>query len=513
MAAYLVRGLIVIRNFKDIAQVYSIMSSSIHSKLVELLQNVFSTECLSISSDRTASQDHHTKTLILSSARTATVSHLAELLLHILLSQPPFKHTDAELWKVHTQCFSSIWTTNYSTSSHESGRSDSYELTPTACLSLLSDIRLDFHRVEKQGFGFVSELLFSCLKQLSPKGATRNLNIRGWVSSHTAAVAILGELLHAVPSADWQDLDIDVTYTVELWKCLELLCSGASWWSIESLEYLENIVRLGQFIFLLPVSSALLKTALRIEMNPVDIHATITTLLEPLEKRLGVCGAGKINAFTPTPFSFPVLPTLDRHDFTKDYEFANLRVLFAAWMNSSAKHRGSESVRAPWSMHAVLQHTEAYKKLVAHPQSGVRVALLYIFNETQCGFNGFKPSTDAKAIELLKVFISYKHQNIDLQTSPASSRTTFTHNLDVGPDACVTANAKWALPWLWHRRATDSNFTMAMTSAWLIHSCSSGGKLTTDHSIVKTIKEHTKPAFDVFDVSTKHCDLKGFWFN
>lgn len=120
-------------------------------------------------------------------------------------------------------------------------------------------------------------------------------------------------------------------------------------------------------------------------MKPADVHATVTTLLEPLEGRLGVSGAGKINAFTPSPFTFPMLTSLDRHVFSKDYEFASLRVLFPSWISSTNLNPLATN---PKSMSGVLQHTEAFKKLKHHPHSAIRVALIYIFNETQLGYRG-----------------------------------------------------------------------------------------------------------------------------
>lgn len=87
--------------------------------------------------------------------------------------------------------------------------------------------------------------------------------------------------------------------------------------------------------------------------------------------------------FTPTPFEFPLSSTLDRHDFTEAYEFANLRVLFVVWVNADPAHRELDEYKGPWRMDEILQHTGAYKRLKLHPESAVRVALGYIFNEVQ----------------------------------------------------------------------------------------------------------------------------------
>jgi hypothetical protein len=62
--------------------------------------------------------------------------------------------------------------------------------------------------------------------------------------------------------------------------------------------------------------------------------------------------------------------------------------MFVVWINGEDGHRRMEEFKAPWDMQVVLQHTEAYKKLKAHPESAVRVALVYVFNEIQSGCEG-----------------------------------------------------------------------------------------------------------------------------
>lgn len=118
-------------------------------------------------------------------------------------------------------------------------------------------------------------------------------------------------------------------------------------------------------------------------MKPAEVHSTLTILLAPLERLHGFPVSENVNAFTPTPFNFPISSALERHDFTKAFEFANLRVLFVSWVNADAAHRGFEEFRIPWGMDMVLQHTEAYKRLKSHPESALRVSLVYIFNEVQ----------------------------------------------------------------------------------------------------------------------------------
>lgn len=120
----------------------------------------------------------------------------------------------------------------------------------------------------------------------------------------------------------------------------------------------------------------------------MDVHATLSHLLEPLERIHGFPIAKKINAFAPNPFSFPLCSALERHDFTKDYEFANLRTLFVAWVNADAVHRGLDEFKNPWGIDMVLQHADAFKRLKLHSESAVRIALGYIFNEVQLGKEG-----------------------------------------------------------------------------------------------------------------------------
>lgn len=117
--------------------------------------------------------------------------------------------------------------------------------------------------------------------------------------------------------------------------------------------------------------------------EPSQVHTTLSHLLAPLEQIHGVPYKGDVGAFAPRPFGIPLVSGLERHNFAASYEFINLRVLFVAWINACAKHRKMEKFWTPWDIGLVLQHTEGFKRLKAHPESAVRVALLYIFNETQ----------------------------------------------------------------------------------------------------------------------------------
>lgn len=111
---------------------------------------------------------------------------------------------------------------------------------------------------------------------------------------------------------------------------------------------------------------------------------------------------------------------------------------------------------------------------------------------------GFKPSTDSKAIELLKVFIAYRHMQVgSAASSPITAKSPGLR--EPGPEECVTAHAEWMLPWIWKRRATDADFAMVMTSAWLNTSCS-GSMLDIKHPVYLLVKQHVDAAFEVFHV-------------
>ncbi|KAF8251783.1 hypothetical protein K440DRAFT_637026 [Wilcoxina mikolae CBS 423.85] len=387
--------------------------------LIDLLEELFSTPGISIVSESSAPIEYHTTTLLLQSARTATTPQLIELLLHILLSHPPFEHNDPKLLRTQQQRFFAIWTRNHDLASGKASAEDDV-LTATDGINVLASLRPDFQRLRDSGFRFICELLLSCLQRLSPESSSRNLNIRGWVDAHGAAVTVLSELLLSIPAADWLRLDEQAECAVPL-------------------ECHAN------------------------EMPP-DVHSIVTTLLGLLERRLGVVTSSRINAFTPSPYKFPTVPALDRHDFKRDYEIANLRVMFVSWMNAEDVHRQMEEFKAPWNMQVVLQHTEAYKKLKAHPDSAV--------------------------------YISHVHLQRTSTTSPLSSKTSLREELESRPEACIIANAEWCIPWLWRKRAADTQFVIVMTSAWLGSACN--GPLSKAHPVFRLIEKHADNAFDVF---------------
>jgi hypothetical protein len=234
----------------------SMAEPSAYQALLDLLEEIFSIPCIAISSDSSASTEYRTTTLLLQSARSAPLPQLVELILHLLLSHPPFTHTAADLLISHPQRFLVIWNHDHETSSHLSVKD---ALTPAICLNMLRNQRLEFQRLGQPGFRFVSELLLSCLERLSPEGSSRSLNIRGWVHAHGEAVAVLEELLYSVPPADWLRLDTHAEYALAMWKCLKMLCSGATWWSMESGVYRANLERLGKCVCSLPIKYHFIK--------------------------------------------------------------------------------------------------------------------------------------------------------------------------------------------------------------------------------------------------------------
>lgn len=99
---------------------------------------------------------------------------------------------------------------------------------------------------------------------------------------------------------------------------------------------------------------------------------------------------------------------------------------------------------------------------------------------------GFKPSTDMKAIRLLKIFILYRH---DVLLNAAS---TPLNRVELSPEAFITMNAEWVLPWLWQRRTTDIDFVMAMTNTWMKAACNEGKekKLHMKHPVIMLLKKN-----------------------
>lgn len=221
--------------------------SATRDALIDLLKDLFSTPGLSITAESSVPVELQATTLLLQSSRSATIPQIAELLLHVLLSISPFEHSLPVLHREHQQRFKAIWTVDHDLAFGKTIDEDN-ALTAMVGLNVLSAFRPNLQRLHDSGFRFVSDLVLSCLMSLSPEGSSRNLNIRGWVDAHGASVSILSELFHSIPTADWMRLDDQTEWAVNVWKCLQLLSSGASWWSMESTVHRENMLRLAKCV-------------------------------------------------------------------------------------------------------------------------------------------------------------------------------------------------------------------------------------------------------------------------
>ena len=147
-----------------------------------------------------------------------------------------------------------------------------------------------------------------------------------------------------------------------------------------------------------------------------------------------------------------------------------MRFLFISWIRGQKCLYGVED---PSFFEQLLQESESYRLLVAHPDIGVRVALIYMYNEVQLNQQEkglatirfdviltnlcveFKPSTYFKAMQLLKRYISI------LSDSSASCDES---QLELCPEALapVLQNEEWVIPWLWKHKDIDEEFVMAV---------------------------------------------------
>lgn len=225
------------------------MTQSPEQGLLNLLEDIFNTSCISISSTSISARsatnnEYRTTTLILRDARSASLANLVELVLQLLLSHPPFTHTSPRLLGEHMSRFFIIWTGDFDASSAVgSSTSAGQGVTPQQGLDVLADLRLSFQTLGEDGFKFVSELLLSCVHRLSPEaGGSR----RSWAVTHAKAVDVLSQLLHSVPSADWLRQDKHLEHAAATWKCLQLLTSGAVWWEKESKLFGRSLERLSR---------------------------------------------------------------------------------------------------------------------------------------------------------------------------------------------------------------------------------------------------------------------------
>lgn len=113
----------------------------------------------------------------------------------------------------------------------------------------------------------------------------------------------------------------------------------------------------------------------------------------------------------------------------------------------------------------------------------------------------FKPSTDLKAIELLKIFVS--HRNAEALRDGVSAPTSFLAapgKPESVPEACIIMNAEWVLPWMWRRRNTDLEFVILMTSVWMFALWEEREVLMDEHPMFKVMVKH-HIVLEVFNVS------------
>lgn len=227
--------------------------------LLDLLRDMSSINCIRISSPvqnpiwftfdawEAYLNEQNTMTLLLNGTCSATLAQLVEFLLQLLLSHPPFTHTSPELLPEHLSRFLVIWTHGFGASLELENipvaNNNSWKLTPLRGLHLLAELRLSFQKLTESGFEFVSELLLSCICLLSP---TESGSSGSWVDVHEKAVDILTDLLYSVPTTSWLQQEENAKHARAIWKCLQLLTSGAIWWRRKSETFGKNLERLAR---------------------------------------------------------------------------------------------------------------------------------------------------------------------------------------------------------------------------------------------------------------------------
>lgn len=246
------------------------MAESTKRALLGLLGDMSSVHCIHISSPPQGSawltidswinyrNEHNTMTLLLDEACSATLVQLVGFLLQLLLSHPPFAHTSPELLPEHLSRFLAIWTRDFGDSLAVGGgpivSHDNQRLTPQYGLQILTELRPSFQNLREGGFKFVSELLLSCICLLSPtEGGSLSGN---WVNTHKKAVDVLSDLLYSVPATGWLQKAENAKHATAVWKCLQILTSGAMWWGKGSGIFERSLERLARrFCELVVISS------------------------------------------------------------------------------------------------------------------------------------------------------------------------------------------------------------------------------------------------------------------
>ncbi|KAF8458403.1 hypothetical protein BGX38DRAFT_1153672 [Terfezia claveryi] len=169
---------------------------------------------------------------------------------------------------------------------------------------------------------------------------------------------------------------------------------------------------------------------------------------------------------------------------------AAIRLLFIGWVNG---YRELPGLTDTSQVEDLIQELESYKVFLAYPQIGVRVALIFIYNEMYLKDlgRGFKPSTNFRTIQLLKAYVCY---NEVTQSDYVSSRPT----RDI---RCILHNASWTLPWLWGQREIDEEFVMAVTVAWILDSSKDVNAESTEipdgHPVQAFIKQYSRSLIEI----------------
>ena len=140
---------------------------------------------------------------------------------------------------------------------------------------------------------------------------------------------------------------------------------------------------------------------------------------------------------------------------------ATIRLFFIGWFHG---YRDLPGLSTSAQVEKLIQDSETYNLLSTFSELGVRIALVYIYNEVEAGGLpdnrllrscagmglGFKPSTNLKAMQLLKAYLS-------------SHIIPFTMgSIPPGGVAFLLRNTSWVLPWLWHHREVDEEFVVAI---------------------------------------------------
>ncbi|KAI5816756.1 hypothetical protein BZA77DRAFT_344068 [Pyronema omphalodes] len=440
---------------------------------------------------------------ISSTAEAYTTPQLTRLILSILLGLPPFQDYPDENISSKYGAFLNHWKTYISGSFPEQEDEQEKESVKTveedsssggggyqdfSGLDILISLRFEFSQLSGDRFVFISRLLLACLRVLK----VPELNPTDRIEILQKATSILEKLMGSIPNPKGVVTEKQANSVVGLWRCLMLLTDRAQWWA-KNRRFKEGLLRLAKCVFALPNCIALFKLTLKADISSKDVpevHNVVTILLSALETHLGIPTDASINAFTPYPFTFPLTNNLDNFNWTNDYNFANLRVMAAAWLLSENQDLRKAGLDAPGTnARVVLEHTSGFERLIRYPESALRVALVHISNETRSGGKA-RPLADKKAIEALAKYDDYARKQ-----KPARGQE-FKGYFEL---------AEWLLPWLWRRRGIDQMFVWKTTVNWMQRSFVGDNELVEveeSHPAIELMeKQNMDLLFPVFDAN------------